>query len=334
MAILPGPEPHVDIALAPVEPNPGSLLNKSLIYKQGVAARASASNFLWLTGFADQAVVQAADAVAIGLEHDVLGLCYGLAQAIVPLAFWTGNLDQARAHTMLLIDLASDNHLGFWLHWGRSYECALQRLSSKPRGGADFIETSAASLGGLHVQILATILGDALGSVQGDTPPQAHWCAAELLRVAALSRLKDGEALVAQRLLEEALTIASRQGALAWELRAATTLAELLPFGRARSESPGLARASRRASHRGLRYRRFPPRDGAYGEHRCGLRFAELSPASGRSAGKLHEVEHGQCAARRHLQTAAFLQGPQINWREPQTRDERGDLSLRACMVA
>ena len=35
--------------------------NKSLIYKQGVAARASASNFLWLTGFADQAVVQAAD---------------------------------------------------------------------------------------------------------------------------------------------------------------------------------------------------------------------------------------------------------------------------------
>ena len=225
---LAGARPHVDIALAPVEPNPGSLLNESLIYKQGVAARASASNFLWLTGFADQAVINAADAVAIGLEHDVLGLCYGLAQAIVPLAFWTGDLDQARAHTMLLIDLASDNHLGFWLHWGRSYECALQRLSSKPRSGADFIETSAASLGGLHVQILATILGDAPGSVQGDTPPQAHWCAAELLRVAALSRLKDGEALVAQRLLEEALAIARRQGALAWELRAATTLAELL----------------------------------------------------------------------------------------------------------
>ena len=106
--------------------------------------------------------------MAIGLEHDVLGLCYGLAQAIVPLAFWTGDLDQARAHTMLLIDLASDNHLGFWLHWGRSYECALQRLRSKPRGGADFIETNAASLGGLHMQILATILGDAPGSVEGD----------------------------------------------------------------------------------------------------------------------------------------------------------------------
>ena len=58
--------------------------------------------------------------------------------------------------------------------------------------------------------------------------PQAHWCAAELLRVAALARLKEGEAPAAQRLLEEALTIARRQGALAWELRAATTLAELL----------------------------------------------------------------------------------------------------------
>jgi hypothetical protein len=135
---LAGARRYSDIALAPVEPNPDSPVNQSLIYKQGVAARASASNLLWLTGFADQAVVQAADAVAMGLEHDVLGLCYSLAQAIVPLAFWIGDLDQARAHTMLLIDLASDNGLRFWLHWGRSYECALQRLSSKLRRGADF----------------------------------------------------------------------------------------------------------------------------------------------------------------------------------------------------
>jgi hypothetical protein len=128
---------------------------------------------------------------------------------------------------MLLIELADDNGLGFWLHWGRSYECALQRLSAKPRRGPDFIDTSASSLGGLHMHILATILGTDPGPVQSDLP-QAHWCAAELLRGAALARLKDGDAPAAQRLLEEALTIARRQGALAWELRAATTIAELL----------------------------------------------------------------------------------------------------------
>jgi predicted ATPase len=224
---LAGARPHVDIALAPVELNPDSPVNRSLIYKQGVAARASASNLLWLTGFTDQAVAQAADAVAVGLEHDVLGLCYGLAQAIVPLSFWIGDFDQARAHTMLLIDLANDSGLGFWLHWGRSYECALHRLASKVRRGADFIDTNVASLGGLHREILATILGDAPGLVEGAELPQTHWCAAELLRVAALGRLKEGKTPAAHRLLKEALTISRRQGAFGWELRAATTLAEL-----------------------------------------------------------------------------------------------------------
>ena len=113
-----GARQHSDIALASGVPIASSFFKQLLIYKQGVAARANASNLLWLTGFADQAVVLAEDAVAMGLDHDVLGLCYGLAQAIVPLAFWTGELDQAHAHTMLLIDLASDNGLGFWLDWG------------------------------------------------------------------------------------------------------------------------------------------------------------------------------------------------------------------------
>ena len=95
---LAGARHHSDIALAPVEPNPESPINQSLIYKQGVAARASASNLLWLTGFADQAVVQAADAVAMGLDHDVLGLCYGLAQAIAARLLDWGTRPGARPH--------------------------------------------------------------------------------------------------------------------------------------------------------------------------------------------------------------------------------------------
>jgi len=246
---LAGARPHADIALAPVDPNPESPVNQSLIYKQGVAARASASNLLWLTGFADQAVVQAADAVAIGLEHDVLGLCYSLAQAIVPLAFWIGELDQARDHTMLLIDLASENGLGFWLDWGRSYQCALQRLASKPQRGADFIDSNAASLGGLLRHILATILGDARGLVKGAELPQTHWCAAELLRAAALGLLKDGETSAAEHLLKVALDVSKRQGAFAWELRAATTLAELyLAEGQSPAARDWLAPVVKRAT--------------------------------------------------------------------------------------
>ena len=124
--------------------------------------------------------------------------------------------------------------------------------------------------------------------------PQAHWCAAELLRVAALARLKEGETPVAQRLLEEALAIATRQGALAWELRAATTLAELLlSEGQGQKARDLLAPVVARVTEG------FDTGDSARRRRlwRASMRL-EMSlschPASGRSVGKLHEVEHGQ----------------------------------------
>lgn len=246
---LAGARPHVDLALAPIDPNPDSPANQSLIYKHEVTARASASNLLWLTGFADQAIVQATDAMVLGLEHDLLGLCYSLAQTIVPLAFWIGDLAQARAHTMMLIDLASDSGLVFWLQWGRCYECALQRLSSNVRHGADFIETNAASLCGLLRHILATILRDVPGSAEGAEPPQMHWCSAELLRVRAIGSLQKGQKPAAQNQLKEALGISRRQGAFAWELRAATTLADLyLAEGQVQAARDLLAPTVRRAT--------------------------------------------------------------------------------------
>ena len=224
---LAGARPRVEFALDPFDPNPDSPANQSLIYKHEVTARASASNLFWLAGFADRAVAQAAEAIVLGLEHDVLGLCYSLAQAITPLAFWIGDLAQARAHTMMLIDLASDSGLVFWLQWGRCYECALQRLNSNLHHGADFIETNSASLCGLLRHILATILRDAPDSREDPEVPQIHWCAAELLRVRALASLQKGQKAAAQKQLKESLAISRRQGAFAWELRAATTLAEL-----------------------------------------------------------------------------------------------------------
>lgn len=74
--------------------------------------------------------------------------------------------------------------------------------------------------------ILATILGGAPGLVEDADAPEMHWCAAELLRVRALGLLKEGKTSAAQHQLKEALNISRRQGAFAWELRAATTLAE------------------------------------------------------------------------------------------------------------
>jgi tetratricopeptide (TPR) repeat protein len=54
-----------------------------------------------------------------------------------------------------------------------------------------------------------------------------HWCTAEVLRVKGLLALSDGHADAAALLFLESAELARRQGALAWELRAAMNLARL-----------------------------------------------------------------------------------------------------------
>jgi predicted ATPase len=56
----------------------------------------------------------------------------------------------------------------------------------------------------------------------------AGWCAAELLRVKALTLTrKHGTQAAAEALLQQSLDTAREQGALSWELRTATSLARL-----------------------------------------------------------------------------------------------------------
>lgn len=55
-----------------------------------------------------------------------------------------------------------------------------------------------------------------------------HWCTPELLRVRAAVAAAAGDGRAAERLLQESLGMAARQGALAWQLKSATALAKFL----------------------------------------------------------------------------------------------------------
>ena len=54
-----------------------------------------------------------------------------------------------------------------------------------------------------------------------------HWCTAEVLRVKGLLSRSDGNADAAATLFLQSAALARKQGALAWELRAAMNLARL-----------------------------------------------------------------------------------------------------------
>ena len=93
----------------------------------------------------------------------------------------------------------------------------------------DFIEANAGALSGVHRHILATILEDIAVDLTAEEAgsEQPHWCLAELLRREAVRSQRTDARPEAERLLARSLRVARDQGALAWELRSATTLAEL-----------------------------------------------------------------------------------------------------------
>jgi predicted ATPase len=78
-------------------------------------------------------------------------------------------------------------------------------------------------------------MAEALGAIERalavSDRDEERWCFAELLRIKAELMLRDNEgsaAASAERTFSQALDLAKRQGALSWELRAATSLARLM----------------------------------------------------------------------------------------------------------
>src|SRR5271165_2464603 len=62
------------------------------------------ARILWLTGFPDQASVAAREAVETARNSGrSFPICYALTQAGVPVALWTGDRDEARRMTDLLV---------------------------------------------------------------------------------------------------------------------------------------------------------------------------------------------------------------------------------------
>lgn len=219
-------------ALTAAQQSNMSLISGTFIYKQGVTSRANMTNLLWLMGRVDDARELANQAVAIGLESDVVGLSYALAQTIIPLWFWLGDYESATTQTATLLKLAKENDLGYWHFWGRCYEHALKLLQSDKVPANDLIYNNGEKVSTLHRHILATMLpGFSLHWLSEHNPEPTrtspHWCSAELQRLQGHEYLSLGDSSKARESFNLALKTSVQQGTLSWELRAATSLAEL-----------------------------------------------------------------------------------------------------------
>jgi len=206
------------------------------------------ARILWLQGLPDQAMRSAERCVANArAAHHWISLGQALAVAACPVALWVGDLAAAEQYVEMLLDNSTRPALTRWGVFGRGYQgmLAIQRgdLSNGLRSlRAAFSEPAAA---GSALRLLAFIISAVSGHVRqlADGLPaieeaimrseltEERWLTAELLRVSGELLLLRGEPAApaaAEDHFRQALDLAGRQGALAWELRAATSLARLL----------------------------------------------------------------------------------------------------------
>ena len=173
----------------------------------------------WLQGFADEALDRALGLLRFCERAHPLALSHALSLAIMPILLWRGDDERALSFLARLVDHELTHFQSFWLAWGHTY-CKVLALRGRDVQGLRARLGATDRTNAMQFDMLCTLApelagADALIRVQAGT---VGWCAPEALRV-------QGERSTSEPLLLRALALARSQGARAWELRAATSLA-------------------------------------------------------------------------------------------------------------
>ena len=238
---------HLGRALTFYEPSDHSRGVTRFATDMRVIVRVFYARVLWLQGHADEAVHTAE--VSVGEAQEIghaMSLCYALALAACPIALWVGNLTGAAHHTRMLVDQSRKHGLSLLSTFACRFQRAVALKGSDLDTGSQLLRASPEEvvdpnvsfgvLTGLTEQVEA--LGHAGRIVEGlalleagSEQSETGWLTPELLRLKGeLSLLQSTPpaAETVEDLFRQALDVARRQEALAWELRAATSLARLL----------------------------------------------------------------------------------------------------------
>ncbi|MFJ2458349.1 ATP-binding protein [Pseudomonas neuropathica] len=223
-------------------------------YDQSVASLTVLARVLWMQGLPEQAWHSARLAldIAVQIDHGT-SICYTLALASCLIAHYNGDQQNARALLQLLLEQSQKHSVLLFNTWARHYAQVIDTQTSTP-----VPKNSSGLIREIMVTLDDRFVDDALfeRALSGD----AGWSTAEILRARAAALLKDDPDCLdgalreqarshrdfgctrnpceselareetlkeAEALLQQSLTIARSQGALAWELRSATSLAQL-----------------------------------------------------------------------------------------------------------
>jgi predicted ATPase/DNA-binding winged helix-turn-helix (wHTH) protein len=195
-------------------------------------ARTMLSRILWLQGFADQAIRTTHEGVAEALAADRPHLlCTTLIDAVI-VTLWCGDLGEAARYQTILREYSAAHSFEYYQHWSNCLDTVLAvshgriavepdlKLSDDPLSGSQYWDV----LGTTSEELVSTC------SISRAEHGRGGCYTPEILRVKGERFLKErgcAAAAEAEAQFERALLTARSQGALAWELRAAMSLARL-----------------------------------------------------------------------------------------------------------
>ncbi|WP_394831571.1 helix-turn-helix transcriptional regulator [Pendulispora rubella] len=215
---------HVERLLAHASSPTCKVRHRGVQHDVRAGARKMLALVLWLQGFPDHARERVLESVELSRSlGQAIPLCFSLAIGAIPIAFWTGDRATAEEYTASLLTCSLEHSMVMWQTYAESYQAILQGKVNplpEPNVGAHLLEIMATMDASFASE---TVLARA-------DEGRAGWSTPELLRIRASRILARGDAArdsEAEAVLKTSLEIARRQRALAWELRSATTLAEL-----------------------------------------------------------------------------------------------------------
>lgn len=199
----------------------------------------------WLQGFGSKASALAHKAVedALTIGHD-LSICYCISMGALPVAVWTGDAEFARDLLKILRSRTKRNGLLFWDRWADGYEAVIYELVFDPSEATTYQKEVFATMG------CRTSLIDL---AQRGHLRHSSWCQAELLRRDAAEQLSDSQER--EQTFARAMAIANGQGASAWNLRAALSIARLKRESGEREYAKSLVESAAKAFSEGFETR-------------------------------------------------------------------------------
>ncbi|TCR61537.1 winged helix-turn-helix domain-containing protein [Bosea sp. BK604] len=229
--------------------------------ERGVGIRCSFAVVLWISGDPDRAmrVAQAAVDRAAATGH-VVSHSNALAVSAIPIAIWTGNLDDAAKFLAMLEENGRQEDIGIWREVCRFFKSALRAKRREAGGAAEFkarlhdlIAARNLLRAPMHYSMVAEALLEAGAADDARELVEqarslahaqvANWCLPEICRIAALIALHTGNRQEAERQFGLAIAKANEMGALTLELRAALALSRMLEAAGRQAEALDLLTA-------------------------------------------------------------------------------------------